>query len=178
MCFIQKFEETEKLHPAFLGFHSKTATGKPVFNSKPTPFKIAYSAKKTHRTLQDYFHPIAFIEHLRKIDPFLYFPGTDVKYMRPEMKVEDAISKFNEKVGKTLRLDFKKKIREVIRQMHQIGFVFGVTLTERDNKWSQTARSFEVQSGIMDRSKASIDGGGNMITSAGPGETWHHYGYA
>jgi len=67
MCFIQKFEETEKLHPAFLGFHSKTATGKPVFNSKPTPFKIAYSAKKTHRTLQDYFHPIAFVQHLKRL---------------------------------------------------------------------------------------------------------------
>jgi hypothetical protein len=92
-----------------------------------------------------------------KIASVLTFPGTNFRYKKTKMTVEECIAT----LSSNLRAGFKKDIKAVIRGMHDLGIAFGT------NTPTSGYRSFAQQLTI-DKSK----------TDAGPGESFHSYGVA
>ena len=88
----------------------------------------------------------------------LTFPGTNFKYQSTSMKLQKCICT----LPNQLRTDFKSKIETVIREMHKLGFAFGVLDSAKAGY-----RTFAQQDSIPAKS-----------TNAGPGESFHNYGLA
>lgn len=90
--------------------------------------------------------------------PLLTFPGTQFKYLPTTLTADECIAT----LPSQLRSDFKSKITTVIKNMHKLGFAFGVW-----EKPKAGYRTFQQQADI-DPTK----------TKAGPGESFHNYAAA
>ncbi len=89
---------------------------------------------------------------------YLTFPGTNFKYKKTGKTYNSCIVT----LPSQLRSDFKKDIEKIIKEMHNLGFAFGVMQSAKAGY-----RTFQTQNDI-DPTK----------TKAGPGESFHNYGLA
>lgn len=88
----------------------------------------------------------------------LTFPDTNLKYQRTKMELSSCLNT----LPSQLRDNFKNKVTEVIKEMHKLGIAFGI----KDGV-KAGIRTFEAQYNIPSTS-----------TKAGPGESYHNYGFA
>lgn len=88
----------------------------------------------------------------------LTFPGTTFTHGKTRKTVTECLAT----LPVEMRADFKTQISHIIREMHKLGFVFGVP-----KKYKAGYRTFQEQ----------FDLPANR-TKAGPGESFHNYGLA
>ncbi len=91
------------------------------------------------------------------------FPGTKFSYRKTNITLTTCFAT----LPKELRPAFKKHIKKIIREMHNLGIAFGAY-----KKYKAGYRSFQTQYDLKTKKSKKF------ITNAGPGESFHNYGLA